>query len=83
MREEVRMRDHNECVLCREEGRLTPADVVHHEKEIEHFPELALDARNLVCLCHTCHEAVHNKLPGQKESRERRDAMNEKFPEIW
>lgn len=83
LREEIRLRDHNECVRCRQNGKVTPADVVHHKKEVELYPELALRSDNLECLCHACHEKTHEKFPNHKEARENKEKLAEKFPEIW
>lgn len=60
--------DHNECQRCRENHKYTPATTVHHVNYVKKHPDMALDIwyewhgmkkRNLVSLCHDCHEAVH------------------------
>lgn len=79
----VRDRDHNECVQCKKKGIVTIADVVHHKKEVEYFPELALTPENLESLCHACHELEHDKFPSMRAARRKRREMEEKFPQIW
>ena len=58
--------DHNECVICRHIfHRYRPANTIHHVHHLDEYPELALNAydrdgnRNLISLCHQCHELVH------------------------
>ena len=56
--------DHHECQLCKKAGKLTPANTVHHVNHLKDRPDLAMDIwhageRNLVSLCHSCHEKVH------------------------
>ena len=79
LRLQVLEMDHRECQHCKEKGRHTRADRVHHVNEALKRPDLALSIwytngqgeqqRNLVSLCHSCHEAVHcNRFP-KKEPR--------------
>ena len=49
-------RDGYLCQHCLRQGRATPATEVHHVKELEDYPELALDVNNLLSLCWDCHE---------------------------
>ena len=58
--------DHNECVICRIVfHRYRPANTIHHVHHLDEYPELAMNAydregyRNLISLCHQCHELVH------------------------
>ena len=63
--------DHFECVRCREKyHRYRKATTVHHVNHFKVRPDLALepyyrdpatheDKRNLISLCHDCHEEVH------------------------
>lgn len=72
LRNEVMQELHNECQMCSGRGRLTKADCVHHVNEVRERPELALskyyidregnEQRNLLPLCNTCHNEVHDKL---------------------
>ena len=56
----IKMR-HNECEMCKQRGRYTPAKLVHHVKPLKQAPELAYDSNNLMALCHDCHEAIHER----------------------
>lgn len=56
-------RDHKECIWCKAEGRLTTKNLeVDHIKELEFYPELALDLDNLRTLCHDCHDKRHGRM---------------------
>ena len=88
IRREVLSLDKNECQLCRSKyHRYRKADTVHHVNHFRDRPDLALEIwykdpvthkkkRNLVSLCHGCHEEVHGyrvKTPRQPLTRERWD----------
>lgn len=49
------------CVKCKQEGRLTHANVVHHKEELLKAWDKRVDIDNLECLCHACHNKVHGK----------------------
>ena len=65
---------HNECQECLKHGRVTRAKFVHHINEVKHRPDLALCEfytdrdgtvkRNLVPLCHECHDKAHGRFCG-------------------
>lgn len=68
IRKEVLKMDHNECQRCKARKIYTKATTVHHVNHVKQHPELALEIwyvwkgrtrRNLISLCHDCHEAVH------------------------
>lgn len=59
-------RDHYLCQACLRKKRFTKATEVHHIKEVEDFPELALTLSNLESLCWPCHEETKNKTGKQK-----------------
>ena len=68
VRQQVLDMDKNECQDCKTHGRYTRATTVHHNQFVKKHPELALEIwytfqgekyRNLVSLCHECHEARH------------------------
>ena len=48
--------------MCRDKGKYRKADCVHHVKEVKEYPELALTFDNLMSLCNTCHNEVHDRL---------------------
>lgn len=76
-RKAVLAMDHSECRRCRMKKQYTKATTVHHVNYVKQHPELALEIwyewrgrrkRNLISLCHDCHEAVHGyRKPEQKE----------------
>lgn len=71
IRQEVFSLDHCECQLCRTKyHRYRKATTVHHVNHFKDRPDLALEiwvddplrykrTRNLISLCHACHEEVH------------------------
>lgn len=64
-RDFVLHRDLHLCQRCREKGKLTPAETVHHI--IELTPQniddvrISLDPKNLISLCRDCHAEVHRQ----------------------
>lgn len=62
IRRQALKRDHYECVWCRDEGKVTTTNLeVDHIKELEFYPEFALDIDNLRTLCKSCHNKRHNR----------------------
>ena len=59
-------RDGYQCQECRRYGRTTQAVTVHHIKELEEYPELALADDNLVSLCAQCHNKAHPEKAGSR-----------------
>lgn len=73
---EVLELDHYECQDCKAKGIYTPATTVHHDQYLRKHPENALDIyyvykgvkyRNLISLCHDCHEKRHGRRRTQKD----------------
>lgn len=76
LREEVKKRDNYECQECKRNGfvfidtneysekakRKKIQLVVHHIKELEDHPELALEIDNLETLCVNCHNRIHGRI---------------------
>ena len=67
---EVLKEQHNECQVCKEQGRYTKADTVHHIQYVRKHPETALsktytykgkEYRNLIAICKACHNKVHSE----------------------
>lgn len=88
VRAQVLAMDRHECQRCRSRyHRYTMADTVHHVNHLKARPDLALEVyyrdpatheqrRNLISLCHDCHEEVHGyRRRGQRPvlTRERWD----------
>lgn len=69
LRRRVLAADKYECQDCKARGRYTRANTVHHVMHLDEHPELALsetyqdetgaEHRQLVSLCHDCHEQQH------------------------
>lgn len=57
-------RDEYRCVECQRYGRTRIATHVHHIKELEDSPELALVDTNLESLCAACHNKKHPEKGG-------------------
>ncbi len=65
-----------ECQHCKQRGFYKKADTVHHVQFVKKHPMLALSKtyiydgkwyKNLVPLCHACHEQVHDYRRKRKE----------------
>lgn len=70
LRTQALERDHYECVWCREEGKVTTENLeVDHIKELEFYPEFALDLDNLRTLCKECHNKRHNRFQFRKSQK--------------
>lgn len=76
LRREVLEEYKYECQQCKARGYYTRATHVHHVQHVLKYPRLALSKyyifrgmffRNLVPLCHDCHEEAHGHR--QKESK--------------
>ena len=52
----ILLRDKYQCQHCK--GKVTPANEVHHIKELRTHRHLALVDSNLISLCRPCHEAT-------------------------
>lgn len=48
------------CEVCEAEGRLTPAEEVHHIRPISDGGDIYL-SDNLMSICHSCHMKIHAK----------------------
>lgn len=79
LRAKVLKEYHNECAWCREKGKISIAETVHHIQWVKKYPELALKEyytyhgrryRNLVPLCHDCHDKAHNRMKYKKKEKQ-------------
>lgn len=68
LRKEVLAEHKGECQRCKEKGFYTAANTVHHIQYVRKHPRYALskvyifqgkEYKNLIPLCHDCHEEVH------------------------
>ena len=83
VRDAVMALDHDECQLCRAEGRYARAKVAHHVNPLKLRPDLALSiwctdtqgrrSRNIIAVCNPCHERIENRI-------EKLHAANRKAP---
>lgn len=83
-RRDVLNMDHKECQRCKAKGKYSKATTVHHVNYVKRHPELALNVwydwhgqtkRNLISLCHDCHEAVH----GYRKPEEKKPLTEERW----
>lgn len=84
LREKILKENHNECAWCKEKGKISKAEQVHHVQYVKKHPELALSEyytykgkryRNLIPLCHDCHDKAHGRMrhkPKAKQINEER-----------
>ena len=49
------------CESCKKTGNIKTANVVHHIKTREDFPELSLSIENLESVCVQCHNRKHDR----------------------
>lgn len=63
-RQYILHRDGFLCQECKKYGRNREAKIVHHIKEVEDHPELALINSNLVSVCASCHNKIHPEKGG-------------------
>lgn len=78
MRKDVIEENHNECFKCKERGKITTAECVHHVLHVKDRPDLALskyytDAEGmkhiqLMPLCNACHNIEHPEKLQRKET---------------
>ena len=68
LRAEIMYKHHNECYKCRQYGKITKADTVHHVYHLRDYPEYGLSEYiykngekiiNLIHLCSKCHGEEH------------------------
>lgn len=59
---EIIKRDHNECIVCKSNGKVSLDKlIVHHIYPIEQYPMLRLNKNNLITVCLSCHNGIHYK----------------------
>ena len=84
VRKQVLEMDKHECQDCKKRGMYKKADTVHHNRFLKKYPDQALEIwytfqgkryRNLVSLCHDCHEARH----GYRKKQEGKPLTEERW----
>lgn len=58
-RKRILKRDKYQCQICNRYGIIREAVTVHHIKELETNPELAMVDGNLISVCQACHNKLH------------------------
>lgn len=63
--------NNNECYICKQKGKYTPAILTHHVNELKKRPDLAYSRtytdehgnikKQLIPLCFNCHEEIHGR----------------------
>ena len=80
---------HNECYRCRQQGKITKADTVHHVLHVKDHPQYALSeyvtlegnrVLNLIPLCNACHQIEH---PEKTEKALHKRKKKEVNKEMW
>lgn len=61
LRLEALQRDNYLCVECLKNGKITPADTVHHIKPLRIDQARALQLSNLETVCTACHNKLHRE----------------------
>lgn len=61
-RKRILKRDGYCCRECKRYGKTTEATTVHHINPLRDRPELRLTNWNLLSLCKTCHDKMHNRI---------------------
>lgn len=78
LKEDILEESHHECEWCKEKGRISRAEEVHHIQFVRKHPELALSRyytfrgqqyKNLVALCHDCHDRAHERMKYKKQKQ--------------
>jgi 5-methylcytosine-specific restriction enzyme A len=64
-------RDNYECQVCKRRGKVSPAQNVHHIKEVKQYPELALVLDNLESICIPCHNEEHDRLKDYQKPKQK------------
>ncbi|HHY28077.1 MAG TPA: HNH endonuclease [Desulfitobacterium dehalogenans] len=76
LRSDVLDKHKSECQRCKERGFYKRANTVHHVNYVRKHPRLALsktyvfrgkEYKNLIPLCHNCHEEVHGYRQKEKK----------------
>lgn len=92
LRKQVYERD-KECQQCKRNGCVTVdtnerndngrkkiALIAHHVKELEFYPELALDIKNILLVCVECHEQIHDRMYKYRGKKKKNKWVND---EMW
>lgn len=76
LRDKILKENHYECEWCRKQGKISKAETVHHIQYVKSHPDMAMQEyytyrgkryRNLVALCHDCHDKAHDRMRYRKK----------------
>ncbi|UNC91686.1 HNH endonuclease signature motif containing protein [Candidatus Contubernalis alkaliaceticus] len=67
----ILVRDNYLCQHCLRKKRLRTANIVHHKKPIELFPERALEPDNCESVCPSCHNKEHPERGGGNRKKKK------------
>lgn len=94
LRDQILFEAHYECEDCRAKGKYERAYMVHHDREVREYPELALsrtyrdengkEHKQLWALCYKCHEIRHGRMfPGSNGMKREPSEIEKRVPERW
>lgn len=61
LRKSILRRDGYMCQYCKRYGKCRQAEHVHHMLPREFYPEYTYSPWNLISLCGSCHDIMHNR----------------------
>ena len=81
LKEKVLRRDDYLCQNCKRYGKHTPAQHVHHVNPVEFYPKLQYNPYNLIALCCSCHNKMHDRDSHKlsTEGEQLRQRINRKY----
>ena len=65
----VKSKDFGLCQVCLNKNIVKSSDVVHHIIPLDEDRNKALDRDNLICLCHKCHNKIHNDMKDNSKKK--------------
>ena len=74
----VKSKDFGLCQVCLNKNIVKSSDVVHHIISLDEDRNKALDRDNLICLCHKCHNKIHNDM----KDNSKKELIEEKLFEL-
>lgn len=77
IRDRVRQRDRKLCLMCLDQNKIEPIDVVHHIVPYKEDESLTYNMNNLICLCNKHHNIVHDLYFDPNEKVKTQDYLRE------
>ncbi|OLS02892.1 HNH endonuclease [Tissierella creatinophila DSM 6911] len=75
VKQRAEFRDNNLCILCLSNKTIKSSQAVHHIIELKEDISKAFDLNNLICLCESCHQSVHNKYKRSDKLKEETQSL--------